>query len=167
MKNFLKYSGIIACVLALVAFIMVCACDAMKTETTVLGKTYTTKTSGMDAIFAKGDCDGADKALAGLFGFIFLLVAMVATIVGVVLPLIGKNMDAKIAGIINIAAAVLFILGGILILCTKNSWCDANDLEELKDDIDLTVEYAIAGVLAILAGCCCLAPAAADFMDKK
>ena len=171
MKNLLKYAGICAAVLALIAFILVIACNAMKADFGF----GTDKVKGMDAIFAKGDCKHMDKALAGVFGFIFLIVAIIILVLGFVLPLVGKNMDAKIAGVLNIVAAVLLILAGILIICTKNSWIDANygddltksQIKELKKNIDLTAEYAIAGVLAIIAGLVALAPAAADFMDKK
>lgn len=164
MKKYLKYAGICAAVLALVAFILVVACNAIK------GGGY--KAKGMDIIFAKGDYKYADKALSGLFGFIFLIVAIIILVVGFVLPLVGKGLDPKVAGILNIVAAVLLILAGILIICTKNSFIDENfndkDVaKELKKQVDLTAEYAIAGVLSIVAGLVALAPACADFMDKK
>lgn len=162
MKKYLKYAGICALILAVIAFILVIACNAIDMD----GPGG--KLKGTDVIFAKGDCDGADKALAGLFGFIFLLVAMVILAVGFILPLVGKGLDAKIAGILNIVAAVLLILGGILIICTKNSFLDANDVPSaIKKYYDLTAEYAIAGILSIVAGVVALAPACADFLDKK
>ena len=161
MKKYLKYAGICALILAAISFILVIACDAIDFE-------YGGDAKGTDVIFAKGDCDGLDKALAGLFGFIFLLVAMVILAVGFILPLVGKGLDAKIAGILNIVAAVLLIVGGILIICTKNSWLDANDVpSSMKKYYDLTAEYAIAGILSIVAGVVALAPAYADFLDKK
>ena len=166
MKKYFKYAGICALVLSVVAFIMVIACKGMKYEISGGGVTLTEKYKGMDIIFAKGDFKNFDKAMAGVFGFILLLVAIVLTAVGVILPLVGKSLDAKIAGIINIVAAVLFILAGILIICVKNSWLDANDApSNAKKYYDLTVEYAIAGILSILAGVVTLAPAIADFKD--
>ena len=169
MKKYFKYAGIVSVVLAVVAFILVVACNGAKFE----AGGYTDKTKGMDMIFAKGDCKGADKSVAGLFGFIFLLVAMIAAIVGVLLPLVGKEMNPKIASIINIVAAVLFILGGILIICTAHSFIDANDdgmtkamIKEAKKHTDCTVEYALAGILSMLAGVVTLVPAVSGFMNK-
>lgn len=157
MKTVLKFSGVIACIFALIAFIMILACNAVQYE--LIGTHYV---KGTTVLFGG---DHIKLAPAALVAFILLIVALIIVIAGIVLPLAKVTKLDKISGILNLVAVVALILAGILIFCTKNSLCDANDAA--KDYYDLTVGYVFAGIFSLIAGIFAVLPAVANLISKK
>ena len=159
MKNYLKYTGVCAAILAIVSFILILCTAAIKSDT-LLGDI-----DGEDALFGFKVLTVEYKgASAGIFGFILLLASIILLVVGAILPALNKHFNG-IAGILNLIAAIALIVAGIFILCTKNSWYDVNkdNLASAKSAFDLSVTYAISGVIAIVAGCIAALPAISDF----
>ncbi|MBR3618010.1 MAG: hypothetical protein IKN46_04970 [Acholeplasmatales bacterium] len=157
MKTFLKYSGIIAAIFAIVAFIMILACSAVQYE--LIGTHYI---SGTTVIFGG---DSIKLAPAALIAFILLIVALIIIIAGIVLPLAKVTALDKVSGILNLLAVIALIFAGILIFCTKNSLCDANNAS--KDYYQLTVGYVFAGIFALVAGILAVLPAVVNLISKK
>ena len=162
MKTVLKFSGVIACIFALIAFIMVLACDAVRWEVTLLGVTTVSYLKGTTAMFGG---DHVNLAPAALVAFILLIVALVIILAGIILPLAKVTALDKVSGILNLIAVIALIFAGVLILCTKNSYCDANKLSNTNSD--LTVGYAFAGIFAIVAGIFAVLPTCANLASKK
>ncbi len=159
MKNVAKYSGFIAIVFAAVAIVMMFVCKAVKYDA-VLGSDQFVK--GTTVLFGKKEetwfgTAEIKLAPAALIGLILLAAAIVLLILNVALTGSKKK---KSFSLFELLAAVALIVGGVLVICTKNSFLDANDIaSNAKKYYDLTVAYAIAGVLAIVGGVCALAPA--------
>lgn len=166
MKKVLKFAGAISAVLAIVAFILMLAGNAIVYETS--SATY--KIVGTRAIFG-GEVEtilGTAKyvpAATALIAWILVLVAIIILIAGVVLPLLKVTALEKFAGILNLVAVCALVVGGILLFFTKTVYASANDLN--LDDWKLSAAFVIAGILAILAGLVAIAPAAVDFIGKK
>ena len=165
MKNLLKFSGIIAVGLAVVAMILMMA-------TPVLTYTSGSKTYAIDgtaAIF------GGDFKLAwtALLAWIFVLVALVVLIAGIVLPML--KIKVPVAGILNLVAVALLIVAGIFLFITKGAFVAANDdgsligalLGASLDQYGLGAGWVIGGILAIAGGVFAILPAAFDFVRKK
>lgn len=159
MKTVLKFSGVIACIFALIAFIMILACDGIQYK---LGSVYM-YASGTTVLFGS---DSSKLVPAALVAFILLIVALIIVIAGIVLPLAKVTKLDKISGILNLVAVVALILAGILIFCTKNSFVDANG-GSTWGSLNLTVGYVFAGIFALIAGIFAVLPAVANLISKK
>lgn len=170
MKKFLKFSGAIAFVLALVAFILMMATPAIMYKDDVVAK-------GIVAIFGKKE----NVALAGisfgtaetklawsaLLAWIFVLLALIILCLGVVLPLLKVKALEKFAGVMNLCAVVLLVLAGIFMFITTPVFWSANGGDKVPDNVALGAGWIIGGILAIVAGVVAILPAAADFLGKK
>ena len=162
MKKFLKFSGIIAVGLAVVAMILMMT-------TPVLVYTNNSKTyaiEGTAAIF------GGDFKLAwtALLGWIFILVALVVLIAGIVLPML--KIKVPVAGILNLVAVALLIVAGIFMFLVKGALVDANQgawgiSGAALNEHGMGAGWVIAAILAIAGGVVAVLPAALDFNKKK
>ena len=153
MKNYLKYTGVCAAILALVSFILILCTTAIKSDT-LLGDI-----DGEDALFGFKILTVEYKgATAGIFGFVLLLASIILLAVGAILPALNKHFNG-LAGLLNLIAA------GIFIICTKNSWYDVNkdNIASAKSAFELSVTYGVAGAISIVAGCIASLPAINDF----
>ena len=164
MKTFLKFSGIIAFVVALVGFILMLATTGLKNEGTVLGLSYSTEISGAKVIFGEDNVDGA---ITGIFAFILVLIALVIICAGVVLPLLKVTVLDKVAGILNLVAVICLIVAGILCFTVKGSYFSANDASSFAEYYDLGVAFILGGILYIVAGVVAICPAIANLISKK
>ena len=171
MKKYLKFSGIVALVFALVAFILMMACKSI-IHVDNSGTWY----SGIAAIFAggkasalgfEGDFDGK-LAWTALIAWILILAAMVIILAGIILPLLKVKALDKFAGVLNLVAVCALVVGGILLFFTKPAFLGANDVD--ADNFKywkLGGGFVVAGILAIIGGCFAILPAAFDFVGKK
>ena len=160
MKKVLKFAGAIACVLAIIAFILLMATPA---ATYTLGSN-TMEYKGIVAVF--GDSDGYKLAWSALLAWIFILVAIIILALGVILPLLKVKALDKFAGVLNLAAVILLIVAGIFAFCTRGAFVGANSLLD-PDGWKLGVGYVFVGILAILGGLVAICPAVVDFIGKK
>ena len=168
MKKVLQFSGLISLVLAIVAFILMMASDAVIQP--IAGNTQTVY-AGTTAIFGKtestilGDVVTKPSALA-LIGWILMLVGMIIVCAGVVLPLLKINALEKFAGILNLVALVCFVLGGIFMFLVVPTFYAANEWD-VQDSTKIGAGWVIGGIVAIVAGAFAILPAAAAFLGKK
>ena len=173
MKKFLQYSGIISAVLALVGFILLIACNGVVFKGY---ESYTYYNAGATLFgsgkFSIGDSNGVivsnfngQPSGAALVAWIFSLVALLALICGVVLPLLKVKLSAKVFGIVNLCAVVLLVTAGIVVFFTVPSFKGNNGLS--SEDLALGAGYVIAGILYIVGGAVAICPAVVDFISKK
>lgn len=150
MKNVLKFSGAIAFVLGLVAFILMMATPAATYTVTIGGNSNVTYYAGTLAIFG-GDSGllSYNLAWSGLLGWIFTLVAMLLAAFGAVLPLIKVKALEGIAGILNLVAIGLFAVGGVFLFFTAAAFHGANDF--VSKDVALGVGWVFAGIFDLAA----------------
>ena len=171
MKKYLKYSGIVALVFALVAFILLMACHSV-----VHPDNSGTWYSGISAVFGGGrlavagfEGDSSAKlAWPALIGWISILVAMIILLAGIILPLLKVKVLDKFAGILNLVAVAALVTAGILVFFTEPAFGAANEWsEESIKAWTLGGGYIAAGILAIVGGAFAILPAAVDFISKK
>ena len=167
MKKFLKFSGLIALLLGVVAFILMMATNAVVVKSGNVQVVY----AGTTAIFGKtestllGDVVTKPSVLA-LIGWILALVALLIVIAGVVLPLLKVKALDKVAGLLNLIAVCALVLAGVFCFLVVPTFYAANETN-VPDNAAIGAGWVIAGILYILAGLCAIAPAAANFMGKK
>ncbi len=171
MKKFLKFSGAIAFVLALVAFILMMATPA------IMYKGEDVIAKGIVAIFGKKESISfmgvglgtAETKLAwsALLAWIFILVSLIVLCLGIVLPLLKVKALEKYAGIMNLCAVILLVLAGIFMFITVPVFWTANGGDSVPNNVALGAGWIIGGILAILAGVVAILPAVADFLGKK
>ena len=175
MKKYLKYSGIVALVFALVAFILLMAAHSV-----VYADNPANWYSGISAVFGNGtaqiDVMGWSKsgavdaklAWTALIGWILILVAMIIILAGVILPLLKIKVLEKFAGVLNLVAVGALVTAGILIFFTEPAFGAANEWsEEAIKAWTLGGGYIAAGILSIVGGAIAILPAAFDFIGKK
>ena len=169
MKKFLKFSGIVAALLAVVAFILFMACPGVKSGSDVVAK-------GTTLIFGKKETStvlgvtftGETKlAWSALLAWIFVLVALVILLLGVILPLLKVNALEKFAGLLNLVAVVLLVVAGVFAFLSLAVFCSANGIDSVPEKWTLGAGWVIGGILAIVAGVCAILPAAVDLLGKK
>ena len=167
MKKFLQFSGIISAVLALAAFIFMMAGNGL---VYTYGDT-STFVPGIRVIFG-GEVELGlglkavyNLAATALIAWIFVLVAALILIVGAVLPMLKVHALDKIAGLLNLIAVAMLVVGGILLFFSKGVYSAANNNN--FDDYKLTFAFVFAAILAIAGGVIAILPAAMDFIGKK
>lgn len=156
MKKLLKYVPICAAVLALVAFILLCACNAL--DMSVGG--FTGHSKGMDLIFDK-DYFLEDKPnFAILFAWLTALLGLLAGAAYAVLGLLGKGPE-KVLKILGLVAGGLLVFSGVIVMFAEADVLAhySGDAKKAVDDATkFTFGYAFAGILNILAGAGLLVP---------
>ena len=167
MKKYLKFSGIVACLFALVAFILLMATNGVYYQNGNVQFTYagTTVLFGATTKTIFGLESHVNGAWTGLVGWILIIVAMVILLAGVILPLLKVKALDPFAGVLNLVAVGCLVAGGILLFFSMNAFCAANEWS--TDKCHLGAGWVIAGILSILGGCCAILPAAVDFLGKK
>jgi hypothetical protein len=167
MKKALKYSGIVALLLAIVAFILMMVTNAIIQTSGSLQVV----TAGTTAIFGKTE-HGAlvdvvyKPSVLALIGWILALVGMLILCLGVVLPLLKVKALDKFAGLLNLIAVACLVVAGVFCFLVVPTYFAANDAD-VPSNAAIGAGWVIAGIVYILAGCCAIAPAAADFLGKK
>ncbi len=173
MKKLLKYSGICAFALALVAFILILATPALVYPVKnandgtisgvfgIFGGVYGSISFGPFA--AQGTWNATWSAVTA---FILILVAMIILLAGFVLPLLKIHALDKVAGILNLIAIFALIVAGIFLFIELPCFAGANGWNT-TDGWDLGAGWIVAGILAILGGVVAILPTVFDFIGKK
>lgn len=170
MKTFLKYSGFLAAVIAVVGFILMMTTPAFAYFPQNGDPLYLTST---EALF------GADTYLvvrtghtnavwSATLGWILAIVGMIALILGVVLPLLKLE---KFAGLVNLIALCALVIGGVFVFisqpCTWTPAIENAEAQSINKDYGLNATWIIAAILYIAAGALAILPAAVDLFGKK
>lgn len=170
MKTFLKYSGFLAAVIAVVGFILMMTTPAFAYFPKNGDPLYLTST---EALF------GADTYLivktghtnavwSATLGWVLAIVGVIALLLGVILPLLKLN---KFAGLLNLIALCALVLGGVFVFisqpCTWTPAIEKAEPQAINKDFGLNATWVIAGILYIAAGILAIFPAAMDFIGGK
>ncbi len=161
MKAFLKFAGLIAAVLALVAFILMLASNALVIE--VFGNEQFV--AGTKAIFGESGLVDYAPAATALIAFILVIVAILILVLNFVMPLLKVKGFEKVGKILNFVAIGALVVAGILLFFTKAAFSGAND--GAFDDYNLTAGYVIAAILLLLGGIVAFLPTAFALTSKK
>ena len=167
MKKFLKYTGVCSLLLAVVAFILMMATNAIGVGSGNLQLV----TKGTVAIFGASEDTilgpvKTNPSVLALIGWILLLVGLVIVLLGVILPLLKVKALENIAGILNLVAVICFILAGVFMFCVVPTFAAANDWGS-TDNAAIGAGWVIGGILSIVAGVVAILPAIANFLGKK
>lgn len=160
MKTFLKFSGVIALALGVVALILMLVSPGIVADNLV-NALY--DFSGTTCIFGKGDYFA--PTWAGLLAFILVVVALVILLAAFILPLLKVKALDKFAGVLNLVAVVSLIVAGVFMFCIVPAYEAANG--GLPGNPGVGAGWVIGAILAIVGGFVAIAPAAADFISKK
>ena len=168
MKTFLKFSGAISAVLALVTFILMMATPAVLYTENVLGTVH--EVPGVNAIFGSGDNYG--PSWAGLMSWIFVLVSLLILVAGVVLPLLKVKALQKFAGLLNLVAVLLLVASGIFMFCEVPAFTAAAGDASFSwggaaGGYGLGAGWVIGAILSLGAGAVAILPTVMDFVAKK
>ena len=169
MKKFLQFSGIIAAVLAIVAFILLMATPAAMSGDEIVAKGTTMLFGKKESATILGITFTGETKLAwsALLAWIFVIVALVILLLGIILPLLKVTALQKFAGVLNLIAVVLLVVAGIFVFISLAVFCSANGLDSVPEKWVLSAGWVIAGILAIVAGAIAILPAAMDLIGKK
>ena len=175
MKKFLQFSGLIAAVVAIVAFILLLACPSM---TYTLGNS-TSEISGIYGIFggkitASGwgisvDLGEIKATASAVIAFVLLIVAIVILLLGAILPVFKVTALNKFSGLLNLIAVIALVAAGILVFIEVPCYCAAQSTADytLKTDgYALGAGWIVAAICAIVAGVLAVAPSFANFIAK-
>ena len=169
MKKYLKYSGIVAVLFAIVAFILMMATSGVMYQSGSTQYNY----EGILVLFG-GTRSGLyglvsvtfKPAAISLIAWILVLVAIIIILLGIILPLLKVKALDKFAGVLNLIAVAALITGGILLFFSAPAFYGANK-DVVSESVRLNVGWVFAGILAIVGGCFAILPAAVDFVGKK
>lgn len=170
MKKALKYSGFVAALLAIVAFVLFMATPGVMSGNDVVAKGTTLLFGKKEAVTIIGIKLGDSEvklAWSALLAWIFVTVALLILILGIVLPLLKVKALDKFAGLLNLCAVVLLVVAGVFAFISLPIFCSANGLDSVPEKWTLGAGWVIGGILAILGGVCAILPACADFFAKK
>lgn len=173
MKKFLQFSGLIACAVALVGFVLLLACHGIVYSDSPATNWY----SSGAVIFGKGQYQltafitvtgtfEGQASGAALVSWIFSLVALLALVCAAVLPLLKNKKLLKVAGLANLCAAVLLLVAGIVLFFALPSFAGPNGWNS-TNGWSLSGGWIVASILYIVAGAVALCPAVIDFVSKK
>ena len=172
MKNVLKFSGAIAFVLGLVAFILMMATNSIVS----LGDNLSGFYSGTAALFGNGSYKLASGggslvldfsgtlAWNALLGWIFTICGLLLTCFGLILPFLKNKTLDKFAGLLNLIGVALFAVGGVLLFFTVPAFAAANDVN--LDKWGLGAGWVIAGILYLVAAGFAALPVVAQILKK-
>lgn len=149
MKQFLKFAGLVALVLNLVAFILVIATDGIVAKSGGISISY-----GNEYLFFGKD--GSKVIVLPLLAWIFMGLTMICLGVLVVFDLMKKDTFKKMEKIIYIVLGAVLLLSAIFVFVTVPSFVSANDIpDSVAGYYHLGGGFIAGGIMAILAGGLC------------
>ena len=178
MKKLFKFAPLCALLLAIVAFILLLAGQALVHDYQVLGQSMHDFYSGPVVLFGQGDAavlgtsvkyaadDGIKSAWNAILAFIFIIVALVALLLSSVMVFVKIKALEKFGGLIALIAGGLLLVAGIFIFFTVPAFFSANELGDTKN-FALGGGWVVAAILAILGGVASACPAVLALVEKK
>lgn len=179
MKKLLKFAPLCALLLAIVAFILLLAGEALVHDYQLLGKDLHDFYSGSVVLFGTGKAaalgttgtiesgDNVKTAWNAVLAFIFLIVALVVLLLSSVMVFVKIKALEKFGGIIALVAGGLLLVAGIFVFFTKGAFASANEVEEGLKDYALGGAWVVSAILAIVAGVVSACPAVLALVEKK
>ena len=162
MKYFLRFAGLISAALALVAFILMMASNAL---VYTFGNT-STFVPGSRALFGEATTLYDYKPAApALIAWILVIVAFLILIANFLLPLLKVKGYDKIGGILGFVAIAALVGAGVLLFFTQAAFSSANN-DGFKD-YKLTFGYVFAAILLLASGVIAFLPTAFALTSKK
>lgn len=167
MKKFLKFSGILAFVFGLVAFILLIATVGVTFKYEGALVNASGEAAGTTVLFGKTETVlGAKLVTKGaplaLIAWILIIVALLVLCVGIIGMLLKVKALEKHGGLLSICAALLLVVAGVLVFFTVLSFTGANKVDsDLVKYYHLGAGYVVAAILAILGGVAAVLPALA------
>ena len=167
MKKVLPFAGLIAFVLALVAFILMLATNGVVVTSGNLQVNY----AGTTVIFGKtestilGDVVTKPSVLA-LIGWILLLVGLLAACVAVLGGLLKIKVLAKLGGLMMLIAAGCFLVAGIFMFLAVPTFYGANDTD-IPSGAALGAGWVIGAILALVGAGFSALPAVMGLLGKN
>jgi len=173
MKKFLKFSGVISAALALVGFVLLIACHGVVGKDSPANNWY----SAGAVLFGNGPAEvtvfwtftgtfEGQASGAAFVSWLFSLIALVALIAGLVLPLLKVKAFTKVAGVVNLCSVLLLLTAGIVLFFAVPSFAGNNGWSS-TDGWALSGGYVVAAILYLVGGAVAVCPAVVDFVSKK
>ncbi len=165
MKKVLKFSGIAALLLAIVAFILMLSTSSVSVTGSAFGYSKTGTYSGIEGTFGS---DGITATWSAIVAFVLILAAMIILIAGIILPILKIHALDKVAGILNLVAVIALVVAGIFLFIEVPCFRSANGITTDITGISygLGAGWVIAGILSIIGGIVAILPAVFDFLGK-
>ena len=166
MKKVLPFAGLIAFVLALVAFILLMATPgivatngdgAVKGTIAIFGGNE--KIWGALAIEYKG-------SVLALIGWILLLVGLLAACAGAIGGLLKVKALQNLGTVFALVAAGCFLVAGIFFFLVVPTWYAANDLN-VPDNVAIGAGWVVAAILTLVAAAAAALPVILRLLGKK
>jgi hypothetical protein len=177
MKKALKFSGLVAAVLATLAFILMMFTPAIVCEGPIFGGHY--EIAGTVAIFGKSEgfalgeaavfCNGdgvIPPTWSAIIAWILMMAAVVILLLGVILPLFKVKALTKFAGLLNLIVVIALVVAGIFMFIQVPTFLGAAGRSDASGYV-LGAGWIISAIVAIVAGVCAILPAAVDLASKK
>ena len=174
MKTFLKYSGFLAAVIAVVGFILMMATPAFAYFPKNGDPLYLTGTQAIFGEEVKGsisiitiNAGHINAVWSATLAWILAMVGVIALLLGVILPLLKLN---KFAGLLNIIALCSLVIAGIFVFISQPCTFTLNGASEASNiysDYGLNATWIIVAIIYIAAGLLAALPAAVDFLGGK
>ena len=153
--------GAVLVLMALIAIILPTA-DGLYAAGSVWGTSYKVTLSGYQLIF--GDSSDSLKAVAGLLvAWIFVLIALLAGILGVVMLFLGKDKKVvkfDLSTLVLCCAGLFLFIAGILFFCAK-------PLSDAGDGVKLGIGFIISGIASVIGGLSGIAAFVCPLILKK
>lgn len=174
MKKLFKFAPLCALLLAAVAFILMMATKSLVYSNGNLSGWY----DGPAAIFGKGQSQAAWGGISAagefegklawnaLLAWIFVLVALLALLIGSIMVFVKIKALEKFGGLIALVAGGLLLVAGIFLFFTLPAFAGANEWNN-TDYFALGGGWIVAAILNILAGVVSAFPAVAALVEKK
>ena len=179
MKKLFKFAPLCALLLAIVAFILLLAGQALVHDYQLLGSNMHDYLSGQVILFGQGEVvalgttgkytadDGVKNAWNAILAFIFIIVALVALLLSSVMVFVKIKAVEKFSGIIALVAGALLLVAGIFVFFTKDAFATANDWKNALEDYNLGAAWVVSAILAIVGGVVSAFPAVLALVEKK
>ncbi len=168
MKSLLKYSGLLSCLFALVAFILLMVTPSVAYSLKISDASE--NISGIAGIFGGSDAKYG-MPWAGILTWVLSLVALLILVVTVIFPVFDIKVLGKFKGLLNLIAAILLVVAGVFTFFELTAFKSANDtlvtLAQLTGSYSLGIGWIISGILFIIAGLFALLPVINKLLAKK
>lgn len=173
MKKFLKFSGAIAFLFGLIAFILLLATAGVTFKySTGLGD-ITGEAAGTVVLFGKTEKSMGIEVVTkcapnALIAWILIILALIILCLGIILPLLKVKALDKFAGLLNLVAVIALVVAGILLFFTVLGFTGANKVDSsIVKYYHLGAGWIIAAILSILGGIVAILPVCSAFLGKK
>ena len=130
----------------------------------IFGGTLTASGSGFSV-----DLGTINPTPSAIIAFILIAAAIVILLLGAILPIAKVKVLNKISGVLNLAALLCLVVGGILIFVEVPCWCSAQstaDYTVSPDNFSLGGGWLTAGILSCAAGVLAIFPTFANLLAK-